>query len=144
MMNLYSPLLYGALTHGTHYSYLDNIVDKNIRSLKKYLSQFTDVRVLEIETLTKYSSIELLSKSTDVPSIEIVSFCNTSRNVRELVKISVNFKHRYEVSQDNGFSAPTLPCSKKSYFYRRRHDTGNRIDKDDICPRVVRLYPVSN
>ena len=73
-MNLYCPLLCGALTHGTHCSYLDNIVDKNIRSLKKYLSQFTDVRILETETLTKYSSVELLSRSTDVPSIEIVPF----------------------------------------------------------------------
>ena len=145
MMNLYCPLLGGALTHGTHCSYLDNIVDKNIRSLKKYLSQFTDVRILETETLTKYSSVELLSRSTDVPSIEIVPFCKTSRNVCELVKISVlNIKHRYEASQDNGFSVLSLQCSKKYYFYRRQHDIGNRIDKDDICLLVVRLYPVSN
>ena len=145
MMNLHCPLLCGALTQGTHCSYLDNIVDKNIRSLKKYLSQFTDVRVLETETLTKYSSVELLSRSTDAPSIEIVPFCKTSRNVCELVKISVvNIKHRYKASQDNGFSVLSLQCSKKYYFYRRQHDIGNRIDKDDICLLVVRLYPVSN
>lgn len=61
--------------------------------------------------------------------------------MRGLVKISVlNIKYRNGASQDNGFSVLTLQCSKKSYFYRRKLDTRNRFDKDDIHLLVVRLY----
>lgn len=37
-------LLSGELIHGSHYPYLDNIVDKSIGKFKKGLSQFTDIK----------------------------------------------------------------------------------------------------
>ena len=142
MMSLYCPLLCGVLTHGTHYYHLDKMVDKNKRSLKKSIHR--------CQSSWDRNTYKILLRGVIIQKYKCAfhrdcTICNTSRNVHKLVKISVlNIKHRYEASQDNGFSALTLQCSEKSYFYRRQHATGNRIDKDDICLLVVRLYPVSN